>query len=185
MTCAKSLGIEGSAGRFAGIAGALARAAHDPTRGNLLVGSRDFVALRQDNHADGCAGATPFTAPGSRVFSSPMPETSLTLLDRLRRPDQPDAWNRFARLYAPLLLEWATAQGFQSADAEDLVQIVLVKLIRVMPGYERRDGQTFRGWLFTVCRNECHNFHTRTRHAARCPEPATLCAPSRPHRRVT
>jgi RNA polymerase sigma-70 factor, ECF subfamily len=99
-----------------------------------------------------------------------MPETSLTLLDRLRRPDQPDAWNRFARLYAPLLLEWARVQGLQNADAEDLVQTVLVKLIRTLPVYETRAGQTFRGWLFTVCRNECHNF--RTRRATR-PVPGT------------
>ena len=90
-----------------------------------------------------------------------MPETSLTLLDRLRQPDQPDAWNRFARLYAPLLLEWATAQGLQNADAEDLVQTVLVKLIGQLPTYDKHAGQTFRGWLFTVCRNECHNFRTR------------------------
>jgi len=90
-----------------------------------------------------------------------MPETSLTLLDRLRQPDQPDAWNRFARLYAPLLLEWALARGLQNADAEDLVQTVLVKLIRQLPTYDKHAGQTFRGWLFTVCRNECHNFRTR------------------------
>ena len=29
-------------------------------------------------------------------------------------------------------------------------QILLVKLNRLVPGYERRDGQTFRRWLFTV-----------------------------------
>lgn len=64
-------------------------------------------------------------------------------------------------MYAPLLLEWATAQGFQNADAEDLVQTVLIKLIRLLPTYEKREGQSFRGWLFTICRNECHNFRTR------------------------
>ncbi len=93
-----------------------------------------------------------------------MPDTSLTLLDRLRpagQPGRPDAWDRFARLYAPLLLEWAANQGFQPADAEDLAQLVLVKLIRLLPGYERRAGESFRGWLFTVCRNECHNFRAR------------------------
>ena len=89
-----------------------------------------------------------------------MPTTSLTLLDRLRRPDQSDAWDQFVRLYAPLLLRWAALQGLQSADAEDLAQIVLVKLIDLLPGYEKRDGQTFRGWLFTVCRNACHNFRS-------------------------
>ncbi|QJX00766.1 RNA polymerase sigma factor [Frigoriglobus tundricola] len=87
-----------------------------------------------------------------------MSTTSLTLLDRLRHPSQPDAWDRFVRLYTPLLLRWAALQGFQDADAEDLAQTVLVKLVRVLPTYEKRDGQTFRGWLFTICRNECRDF---------------------------
>jgi RNA polymerase sigma-70 factor (ECF subfamily) len=90
-----------------------------------------------------------------------MPTTSLTLLDRLRQPDQTDAWDRFAKLYAPLLLRWATLQGFQSADAEDLVQITLLKLIRVLPSYQKQDGRPFRSWLFTICRNECRDFRSR------------------------
>ena len=90
-----------------------------------------------------------------------MPTTSLTLLDRLRRPGHPDAWDRFVRLYAPLLVRWAHLQGFQNADAEDLAQTVLVKLIRLLPGYECRDGRTFRGWLFTICRNEGRDFRLR------------------------
>jgi RNA polymerase sigma-70 factor, ECF subfamily len=108
-----------------------------------------------------------------------MPTTSLTLLDRLRRPDQPEAWDRFVRLYAPLILRWAAHQGFEAADAEDLTQTVLVKLIRRLPTYERHDGQSFRGWLFTVCRNECHDFRT---HKATRPLPGadgleTVAAP--------
>ncbi len=90
-----------------------------------------------------------------------MTTTSLTLLDRLRRSDQTEAWDLFVRLYAPLLLHWAELQGFRDADAEDLSQTVLLKLIRLLPGYERRDGQTFRGWLFTICRNECRDFRLR------------------------
>lgn len=89
-----------------------------------------------------------------------MSTTSLTLLDRLRQASQPDDWDRFVRLYTPLLLRWATLQGFQDADAEDLAQSVLIKLIRVLPMYERRNGQTFRSWLFTVCRNECSDFRS-------------------------
>ncbi len=65
------------------------------------------------------------------------------------------------RLYAPLLLHWAELQGFQEADAEDLSQTVLLKLIRLLPSYERGGGQTFRGWLFTICRNECRDFRSR------------------------
>jgi RNA polymerase sigma factor (sigma-70 family) len=90
-----------------------------------------------------------------------MATTSLTLLDRLRRPDQVDAWERFVQLYAPILLHWAELQGFQGADAEDLSQTVLLKLIRLLPGYERKEGHSFRGWLFTICRNECRDFRIR------------------------
>lgn len=90
-----------------------------------------------------------------------MPTTSLTLLHRLRQPGQTEAWDRFVRLYAPLLVRWAQVQGFHAADTEDLTQSVLLKLLRLLPTYERRDGQAFRGWLFTVCRNECRDFRGR------------------------
>lgn len=90
-----------------------------------------------------------------------MPATSLSLLDRLRRPGRSDAWDRFARLYAPLLIRWAEFQGLRGADAEDLTQTVLVKLLRLLPAYRRAEGQTFRGWLFAVCRNECRDFRSR------------------------
>lgn len=58
-------------------------------------------------------------------------------------------------------LQWAELQGFRDADAEDLSQTVLLKLMRLLPGYEGREGQTFRGWLFTICRNECRDYRQR------------------------
>ena len=87
--------------------------------------------------------------------------TSLTLLDRLRQANQPDAWDRFVRLYAPMLVLWAKRQGLQDADAADLVQDVLLKLISVLPSYERREGSSFRGWLFRVTTNQCRDFQRR------------------------
>ena len=42
----------------------------------------------------------------------------------------PDAWERFVRLYTPLLPTWARRPGVQEADAEDLVQEALLKLVR-------------------------------------------------------
>jgi RNA polymerase sigma-70 factor (ECF subfamily) len=87
--------------------------------------------------------------------------TSPTLLNRLRQANQPEAWARFVRLYTPLLLLWARQQGFQEADAEDLVQEVLVKLVRELPAYQRGEGQSFRGWLFRVSVNQCRDFRRR------------------------
>jgi RNA polymerase sigma-70 factor (ECF subfamily) len=87
--------------------------------------------------------------------------TSSTLLDRLRQPRQPEAWRRFVQLYAPLLFVWARRQGLREADAEDLVQEVLVKLVRELPAYRRVEGQSFRGWLFRVTANQCRDFRRR------------------------
>jgi RNA polymerase sigma-70 factor (ECF subfamily) len=88
--------------------------------------------------------------------------TPPTLLNKLRQPNHPEAWETFVKLYTPLLLRWARQQGFHEADAEDLVQEVIVKLIRELPRYERGEGQSFRGWLFRVTANQGHNFRRRT-----------------------
>jgi RNA polymerase sigma-70 factor (ECF subfamily) len=87
--------------------------------------------------------------------------TSPTLLAKLRQPNQPAAWERFVRLYAPLLFVWARRQGFQEADAQDLVQEVLLKLVRELPAYRQGGGQSFRGWLFRVTANQCQDFRRR------------------------
>ncbi|OWK36409.1 RNA polymerase sigma factor [Fimbriiglobus ruber] len=87
--------------------------------------------------------------------------TSPTLLDRLRLPNQPEAWARFVHLYTPLMLTWAQRQGLQEADAADLAQDVLIKLVRLLPTYEKGNGQSFRGWLNRVTANQCRDFRRR------------------------
>jgi RNA polymerase sigma-70 factor, ECF subfamily len=87
-----------------------------------------------------------------------MDSTSTTLLDRLRGPDARAAWDHFARLYAPLLLTWAKAWGLHDADAADLAQEVLVKVMAQFPRYARRPGESFRGWLFQLAKNACADF---------------------------
>ena len=90
-----------------------------------------------------------------------MQSTSITLLERLRQPGQAEAWNRFAQLYTPLLLAWAKGLGLREADAADLTQDVLLKVMRSVPAYRRTPGETFRGWLFAVAKNECADFRRR------------------------
>jgi len=87
--------------------------------------------------------------------------TSITLLQRLREPNQPAAWERFARLYTPILVEWARRQGFHEADAADLIQDLFLKLVRVLPAYAREPGQSFRNWLHRLLVNQGHDFRRR------------------------
>lgn len=76
-----------------------------------------------------------------------METTPASLLDQVRRPDDRAAWERFVRLYAPLLLAWARRLGVQDADAADLVQDVFVTLVRALPTFHYQPGGSFRRWL--------------------------------------
>jgi RNA polymerase sigma-70 factor (ECF subfamily) len=58
------------------------------------------------------------------------------------------------RLYTPLLLHWARRLGLQEQDAADLVQDVLLVLVRKMPEFQYQPGRTFRGWMRTVLMNK-------------------------------
>ena len=83
-----------------------------------------------------------------------MHTTAVSLLERLRHPSAEAAWDRFVRLYTPLLLHWARRLGLQDHDAADLVQDVLVVLVRKMPEFQYQVGRTFRGWMRTVLMNK-------------------------------
>jgi len=54
-----------------------------------------------------------------------MHTTSPTLLEKLREPNQGQAWARFVELYTPLLLAWARRIGLQPQDAADLCRMSL------------------------------------------------------------
>ncbi len=83
-----------------------------------------------------------------------MNTTSPTLLERLRRPDEQDAWGRFVQLYTPLLYTWARHFGLGEADAADLVQEVFTTLVVKLPEFRYEPGKGFRNWLRTVILNK-------------------------------
>ena len=87
--------------------------------------------------------------------------TSLTLLEAVKaQPDSPE-WGRFERLYRPLLEGWAARNGFQPADAADLAQEILLKLLSALPAYAPQPGRSFRSWLFRLATNAGHDYRGR------------------------
>ncbi len=100
-----------------------------------------------------------------------MNTTSASLLEKLRRPGDREAWERFVDLYTPLLHHWARQLGRQHSDADNLVQDVLVRLLEELPRFDYRPGGRFRGWLWTVTLN-LHRMQCRAH--ARQPVPASL-----------
>lgn len=90
-----------------------------------------------------------------------METTSHTLLRAVQVGPESPAWQRFVALYTPLLRRWALGRGFQPADAEDLVQEILLKLLGALPGYAPQTGIPFRSWLFRLTANAGHTFRQR------------------------
>lgn len=90
-----------------------------------------------------------------------MDSTSVSLLRRLRQPDQEAAWQRFVDLYAPLVFHWGRNQGLNATDASDLVQEVMAILVSKLPEFEYDPTKRFRGWLRTVAVNKARDFQRR------------------------
>jgi RNA polymerase sigma-70 factor (ECF subfamily) len=95
-----------------------------------------------------------------------MHTTSLTLLERLRQPDDQEAWGRFVELYTPLLYRWGRRVGLREQDAADLVQDVLGLLVRKLPAFRYDRQGSFRRWLRAVTLNR---WRERLRRAAVAP----------------
>jgi RNA polymerase sigma-70 factor (ECF subfamily) len=81
--------------------------------------------------------------------------TFISLLDRLRHPDDQQAWERFVALYTPLLYYWAQRVGLRPQDAGDVVQEVFKTLVEKLHAFRYDPQKSFRGWLREVLRNKC------------------------------
>jgi RNA polymerase sigma-70 factor, ECF subfamily len=90
-------------------------------------------------------------------IAPPMQATLLSLLPRLKEQPDAQAWEQFVRLSTPLLLNWSRRLGLREHDAADLVQDVLVVLVRKLPGFRYEPGKNFLGWLRAVLRNKCRD----------------------------
>ena len=88
-----------------------------------------------------------------------MLETSLSLLDRLRQSPENEDWSRLIEVYSPLLRAWLMRAEVQSADADDLVQEVLLVVHRELPKFEHNQRRgAFRNWLRQIVVHRLRNF---------------------------
>lgn len=89
-------------------------------------------------------------------------ETRASLLVRIRDRHDNQAWSQFVEIYSPLIYGFGRKHGLQDADAVDLAQEVLRIVARTAERFEY-DAKlgSFRGWLFTIVRNELRTWLAR------------------------
>jgi RNA polymerase sigma-70 factor (ECF subfamily) len=111
------------------------------------------------------------------MSSDPFPSTPVTLLGRLRgAPQDAGAWFEFVDRYAGILLGWCQGRLRHHQDAEDLVQIILARLVKALRAgtYDANRG-SFRAYVVWLARCEYSDFVTqRHRHRENPVAPETL-----------
>jgi RNA polymerase sigma-70 factor, ECF subfamily len=108
---------------------------------------------RESNASDG--GAPPSSA------------TSRSLLAGVQA-DEPQAWERLVKLYAPLVLHWCRQKGLQDHDTADVFQEVFQAVVVHVGRFRKeREGDTFRGWLRRITENKLHDHFRRRGQEAR------------------
>lgn len=86
-----------------------------------------------------------------------MNSTSVSLLRRLKQPEQEQAWRRFVELYTPLLYHWVRKSGVNGSHTADVVQEVFAVLVEKLPDFDYDASGSFRAWLRTVTQNKCRD----------------------------
>ena len=90
--------------------------------------------------------------------------TSVTLLGRLhQQPGDAAAWQEFVARYRPRIYTQCLALALQPADAEDVTQAVLLRLVEKLPQFRYDPTQCFRAWLKTVTHHILVDYLTEKR----------------------
>ncbi|MCA8987875.1 MAG: sigma-70 family RNA polymerase sigma factor [Planctomycetaceae bacterium] len=82
------------------------------------------------------------------------PETSNSLIARVKDLGDGESWAEFLRIYQPVVYRMARRRQLQDADAQDVMQQVFLSIARSIEGWQPGEGQPpFRAWLTTIARN--------------------------------
>ncbi len=95
-------------------------------------------------------------------------QTSPTLLGRLRRdPTDQAAWGEFVDRYGRKIYAWCRQWHLQDADAQDVTQMVLVRMAQRLATFTYDPGRSFRGWLRTLTQHAWSDFLKKRERAGR------------------
>jgi RNA polymerase sigma-70 factor (ECF subfamily) len=92
------------------------------------------------------------------------PETSHSLIARVKDLADGAAWTEFLGIYRPVVYRLARKRGMQDADAQDVTQRVFLSISLAIEGWAPGPNRPpFRAWLVTVTRNAINKALSRRR----------------------
>lgn len=97
-----------------------------------------------------------------------MQETSLSLLQRLASDRNDADWQRMLAIYRPFMFQRIATYPALVDQAEDIVQEVMLVLLRELPVFQRQRTGSFRAWLRGIVLNQ---LRYAVRRAQRTPLP--------------
>ncbi|MCS7468809.1 sigma-70 family RNA polymerase sigma factor [Stieleria sp. ICT_E10.1] len=83
-----------------------------------------------------------------------MQETSISLLKRIADEGTDDDWQRLLEIYRPFMYQRISTYPLLVNQAEDIVQEVLVVLVRELPTFQRQRAGSFRAFLRGIVLNQ-------------------------------
>lgn len=93
-----------------------------------------------------------------------MNSTPTSLLERLKGASpEADEWAQLHEIYAPLIRQWLQRTPGLDGEIADLVQEVMLVLVRDLPAFERQREGSFRCWLRRITTNRVRDCWKRQR----------------------
>ena len=88
--------------------------------------------------------------------------TRVSLLARLKNPEDQRSWEDFYNTYSRMIYGLATHLGLSDAEAQDVVQETVIKVAEKMPGFQYNPAiGSFKSWLLTIARSRIIDTHRR------------------------
>jgi RNA polymerase sigma-70 factor (ECF subfamily) len=82
-----------------------------------------------------------------------IPDTRISLLQRLHNQQDTAAWTEFCAIYERVIFRIALKYGLQDADAREVSQEVLMTVSRRIRNFDTEANGRFRSWLSVMARN--------------------------------
>lgn len=92
-----------------------------------------------------------------------MPDTSISLLERIRGSGADVSWARLVEAYGPMIRRWLGQAGMAEADVDDIAQEVLLVVMAKLPEFDRQRTGSFRNWLRKVTLNCLRDYRKAVR----------------------